>query len=109
MRIRRGATLVVPMAPVRTRAEPRAGRAGGGRPARPELPAAACGGGGDPAGGPPPCPPLPAAGVATPPASRAPALYRQRRVGKDGVPFELWKRRTMVPDTEGMGAGSYVL
>jgi lipopolysaccharide/colanic/teichoic acid biosynthesis glycosyltransferase len=41
--------------------------------------------------------------------SRGPVLYRQLRVGKDGVPFELWKLRTMVPGAEAMGAGIYVL
>jgi lipopolysaccharide/colanic/teichoic acid biosynthesis glycosyltransferase len=41
--------------------------------------------------------------------SRGPPVYRQRRVGRDGRPFELWKLRTMVPGAETMGAGVYVL
>ncbi|HEY8028027.1 MAG TPA: sugar transferase [Gaiellaceae bacterium] len=37
--------------------------------------------------------------------SRGPALYRQRRVGKDGTDFELVKLRTMVVGAESQGAG----
>jgi lipopolysaccharide/colanic/teichoic acid biosynthesis glycosyltransferase len=32
-------------------------------------------------------------------------IYRQQRVGRDGVPFELYKLRTMVRGAETMGAG----
>jgi lipopolysaccharide/colanic/teichoic acid biosynthesis glycosyltransferase len=32
-------------------------------------------------------------------------IYRQRRVGKDGVPFELYKLRTMVAGAESIGPG----
>jgi lipopolysaccharide/colanic/teichoic acid biosynthesis glycosyltransferase len=41
--------------------------------------------------------------------SRGPVFYSQRRIGKDGRPFELLKLRTMVPGAESMGAGIYVL
>ncbi len=37
--------------------------------------------------------------------SRGDPIYRQRRVGKDGTPFEMLKLRTMVAGAEGMGAG----
>ena len=35
-------------------------------------------------------------------------IYRQRRVGKDGVPFEMLKLRTMVSGAESIGAGMAV-
>ena len=35
-------------------------------------------------------------------------IYRQRRVGLGGAPFELYKLRTMVTDAERMGAGLIV-
>jgi lipopolysaccharide/colanic/teichoic acid biosynthesis glycosyltransferase len=41
--------------------------------------------------------------------SRGPVFYRQRRVGRHGRLFQLWKLRTMVPGAEAMGAGIYVL
>jgi len=37
--------------------------------------------------------------------SRGAALYRQRRIGKDGVPFDMLKLRTMVDGAEHIGAG----
>jgi lipopolysaccharide/colanic/teichoic acid biosynthesis glycosyltransferase len=36
------------------------------------------------------------------------AVFRQRRVGRGGVPFELFKLRTMVHGAEGMGSGLIV-
>ncbi len=41
--------------------------------------------------------------------SRGPVVFRQRRVGLDGRPLDLWKLRTMVAGAEAMGAGIYVL
>jgi len=32
--------------------------------------------------------------------SRGPIVYRQRRIGRDGLPFLVWKFRTMVTDAE---------
>lgn len=32
--------------------------------------------------------------------SRGPAFYRQQRIGRDGVPFTMWKFRTMVVDAD---------
>jgi lipopolysaccharide/colanic/teichoic acid biosynthesis glycosyltransferase len=37
--------------------------------------------------------------------SRGPVLYRQRRVGRDGRPFDMLKLRTMVDGAEHIGAG----
>ncbi|MEU2222970.1 exopolysaccharide biosynthesis polyprenyl glycosylphosphotransferase [Streptomyces sp. NPDC018347] len=37
--------------------------------------------------------------------SPGPALYRQVRVGKDGVPFPMWKFRTMIVGAEGARSG----
>jgi lipopolysaccharide/colanic/teichoic acid biosynthesis glycosyltransferase len=35
-------------------------------------------------------------------------IYRQRRIGRDGRPFDLYKLRTMVHGAEHMGAGMAV-
>ncbi len=40
--------------------------------------------------------------------SRGQVIYRQRRVGMDGEPFDLYKLRTMVTGAENMGAGLIV-
>jgi lipopolysaccharide/colanic/teichoic acid biosynthesis glycosyltransferase len=50
-------------------------------------------------------PALAAAAVATKLEDGGPVLYRQTRVGKDGIDFELLKLRTMVVGAETMGAG----
>jgi lipopolysaccharide/colanic/teichoic acid biosynthesis glycosyltransferase len=52
---------------------------------------------------------LGAAALAIKLESRGPVFYRQRRVGRGGEPFELWKLRTMVPGAETMGAGIYIV
>ena len=48
---------------------------------------------------------LAAAALATRLGGGGPVLYRQIRVGRDGVDFELLKLRTMVVGAETMGAG----
>ena len=48
---------------------------------------------------------LAAAALAIKLEDRGPVLYRQTRVGKDGVDFDLLKLRTMVVGAETMGAG----
>ncbi len=45
------------------------------------------------------------AALATKLGDRGPVLYRQTRVGKDGVDFELLKLRTMIVGAEKVGAG----
>ena len=40
--------------------------------------------------------------------SRGGVVYRHPRIGRHGVPFELWKLRTMVSGAESMGAGLYI-
>ena len=40
--------------------------------------------------------------------SRGPVIYRQRRVGKDGAIFELWKLRTMRQGADPVGVGTAV-
>ncbi len=48
---------------------------------------------------------LAAAAAAVKLGDGGPVLFRQERVGKDGVPFELLKLRTMVVGAERQGAG----
>jgi lipopolysaccharide/colanic/teichoic acid biosynthesis glycosyltransferase len=48
---------------------------------------------------------LAAAAAAVKLGDGGPVLFRQERVGKDGVPFELLKLRTMVVGAETQGAG----
>jgi lipopolysaccharide/colanic/teichoic acid biosynthesis glycosyltransferase len=50
-------------------------------------------------------PVLAVAAIAIKLEDRGPVLYRQKRVGKDGVQFELLKLRTMVVGAERLGAG----
>jgi lipopolysaccharide/colanic/teichoic acid biosynthesis glycosyltransferase len=49
-----------------------------------------------------------AAAIAIKLESRGPAIYRQRRVGRDGVIFELFKLRTMTQGADPVGVGTAV-
>ena len=49
-----------------------------------------------------------AAAIAIKLSSRGPVIYRQRRVGKDGVIFDLFKLRTMRPGADPIGVGTAV-
>jgi lipopolysaccharide/colanic/teichoic acid biosynthesis glycosyltransferase len=49
-----------------------------------------------------------AAGIAIKLESRGPVFYRQRRVGKDGLIFELFKLRTMRRGADPVGVGTAV-
>jgi lipopolysaccharide/colanic/teichoic acid biosynthesis glycosyltransferase len=40
--------------------------------------------------------------------SRGSVIYRQRRVGRDGAEFEMWKLRTMVRGSDPVGVGTIV-
>src|SRR6478609_9019326 len=48
------------------------------------------------------------AAVAIKLGSRGPVVYRQRRVGRDGAEFEMWKLRTMVQGSDPVGVGTIV-
>jgi lipopolysaccharide/colanic/teichoic acid biosynthesis glycosyltransferase len=49
-----------------------------------------------------------AAAIAIKLGSRGPVIYRQRRVGRDGAEFEMWKLRTMVRGSDPVGVGTIV-
>jgi lipopolysaccharide/colanic/teichoic acid biosynthesis glycosyltransferase len=49
-----------------------------------------------------------AAAIAIKLGSRGPVIYRQRRVGRGGTEFEMWKLRTMVAGSDPVGVGTIV-
>ena len=49
-----------------------------------------------------------AAAIAIKLGSRGPVIYRQRRVGRDGAEFEMWKLRTMEQGSDPVGVGTVV-
>ncbi len=49
-----------------------------------------------------------AAAIAIKLGSSGPVIYRQRRVGREGRPFEMWKLRTMVEGSDPVGVGTIV-
>jgi lipopolysaccharide/colanic/teichoic acid biosynthesis glycosyltransferase len=49
-----------------------------------------------------------AAAIAIKLGSRGPVVYRQRRVGRGGAEFEMWKLRTMVQGSDPVGVGTIV-
>jgi len=49
-----------------------------------------------------------AAAIAIKLGSRGPVFYRQRRVGRDGAEFQMWKLRTMVQGSDPVGVGTVV-
>jgi lipopolysaccharide/colanic/teichoic acid biosynthesis glycosyltransferase len=49
-----------------------------------------------------------AAAIAIKLGSRGPVIYRQRRVGRDGAGFEMWKLRTMELGSDPVGVGTIV-
>jgi len=53
-------------------------------------------------------PVLALAAIATRISGNGPVIYRQRRIGKDGEPFELLKLRTMVQGSDPVGVGTVV-
>ena len=39
--------------------------------------------------------------------SKGPVIFKQERLGKDGIPFKIWKFRSMCVGAEKQGSGVY--